>query len=425
MFGRGPDPSAIFVGPAHGELFNTCVQKVSGHVNILFLFLLTNYVLLQLKERTVLTTYRNNSFPHYDKLSLIIRLIRGQREGCGPSAQANVELEVPRKSASTDGLSIVPGPDVTQFPSQLPLGLSVPPTSTSSSAPSISSTLVTPSSLPHHPPIFQPSSSAYPLLPPPSPMFLQTISSAIQEPLACSPQPGPLSFPVHSPMFRFMHSAPPSSHSSGSRAGHDNLLYHGLPQESRPISFMAPPRASPYVFESQQTGDAIQPSAGGLPPQSVPATFLFSSQHPASHTSGSHQIDNATQQSQWEHRLAATQSLPSSRSSVKRRRTDEAPADDGSSLHSCFALEAPSVSSALVGITGAMNHLSTTLHLSTMQTTRAAHVIISTKDLTDNQKAYLYLYFCKNPHEAAPLSEMDPHFRMVLFNTVLEGMKSQ
>lgn len=87
------------------------------------------------------------------------------------------------------------------------------------------------------------------------------------------------------------------------------------------------------------------------------------------------------------------------------------------------------MASAIVGMTGAMNNLTSTIHQTSMQTDsaisqRTAKVINEADYLNAEEKALLYLYFCKQPAEASPLPDMDSNFRKAIFQIALAKLRS-
>ncbi len=80
--------------------------------------------------------------------------------------------------------------------------------------------------------------------------------------------------------------------------------------------------------------------------------------------------------------------------------------------------------SALVGMTGAMNNLTTMIHQTAMQSDQAAYgrsvkIISKASYLLPLQKARLSIYYSKNPLEASALEEMDPDFLKAVLELVL------
>jgi hypothetical protein len=91
---------------------------------------------------------------------------------------------------------------------------------------------------------------------------------------------------------------------------------------------------------------------------------------------------------------------------------------------------AAGMSSAIVGMTGAMNNLSTTLQQSVMQsgvsiTQQATHLINEAADLTDEEKAELCFYFCNQPAQASSLPAMSKEVRQATFRLTLQRIKQQ
>jgi hypothetical protein len=119
----------------------------------------------------------------------------------------------------------------------------------------------------------------------------------------------------------------------------------------------------------------------------------------------------------------------SSASSSKRKRTDAAlDADDTPLPSKRTAQGQPGMASAIVGMTGAMNNLTSTIHQTSMQTdaaisNRTAQVINEAEYLTAEEKALLFLYFCKQPAEASPLPDMDGNFRKAVFQIALAKLR--
>lgn len=121
---------------------------------------------------------------------------------------------------------------------------------------------------------------------------------------------------------------------------------------------------------------------------------------------------------------SVVQSTSSSRSSTKRKR-----ADAGRDIidDRLGGLGNPGMSSAIVGMTGAMNNLSTTIHHASMQSgvsvaQRVTHLISGAEYLTPDEKARLFFYFVNRPNEASPLVDMDPEFRKAIFQMVLQNL---
>jgi hypothetical protein len=83
--------------------------------------------------------------------------------------------------------------------------------------------------------------------------------------------------------------------------------------------------------------------------------------------------------------------------------------------------------SALVGMTGAMNNLTTTICETSMQSDReifghSVEIISKLPYLTPLQKAKLSLHYSKNPMEASALGKMDPEFLKASLELILDAL---
>src|SRR5258707_1144973 len=86
------------------------------------------------------------------------------------------------------------------------------------------------------------------------------------------------------------------------------------------------------------------------------------------------------------------------------------------------------MASALVGVTGAMNNLTTSLNAIQLPpdmsvSTAAVEVIEGTAGLSPKERASLYTYFVQNPKMAAPLPKLRPNGRAELFQQILEEIR--
>jgi hypothetical protein len=121
--------------------------------------------------------------------------------------------------------------------------------------------------------------------------------------------------------------------------------------------------------------------------------------------------------------------MSSSISSGKRKRIDAAPElSNRSSKRSSLGKDTPGISSALVGFTGAMMNLSTTIEQSSKQApasivNQTGKIINTSTYLSAHQKSQLYRYFSKHPDEASGLPDMDPDFRQAYFEDTLEELR--
>ena len=125
----------------------------------------------------------------------------------------------------------------------------------------------------------------------------------------------------------------------------------------------------------------------------------------------------------------------SSRSAGKRKHIDASldVSDDGlpskrPSRTPAHGRGAAGMSSAIVGMTGAMNNLSTTLQQSVMQsgvsiTQQATHLVNEANDLTAEEKAELCFYFCNQSAQASSLPAMSKEVRQATFRLILQRMK--
>ncbi len=140
------------------------------------------------------------------------------------------------------------------------------------------------------------------------------------------------------------------------------------------------------------------------------------------------QASNPIQQAALTHQPASQAFTTSSIGSSlgKRKRVDAAP-DSGSSKRTSVSKDTPGISSALVGVTGAMNTLLTSIHESNTRTPasmiqQAGQIISGTAYLTPQEKTKLYRYFCKESQDASALSDMDDDFRREFFKTLLSEL---
>ena len=83
--------------------------------------------------------------------------------------------------------------------------------------------------------------------------------------------------------------------------------------------------------------------------------------------------------------------------------------------------------SALVGMTGAINNLTTTIQQTAMQSDQAAFthsvkIISGALYLSPIQKARFSKYYSSNPLEASALEQMDPEFLKTSLDLVLQSL---
>lgn len=209
-------------------------------------------------------------------------------------------------------------------------------------------------------------------------------------------------------------------------------LASGACYQSAPVS-SSPLSPTSFIDPSLAAGPlALTP---GSHHQSVPASSLpFSIPYSSSDTSSSPIPSGSSvtspfmtggSQPNLEVRPILTRSK-SSASSSKRKRAD---ADDTLLPSKRTAQGQPGMASAIVGMTSAMNNLTSTIHQTSMQTdaaisNRTAQVINEAEYLTNNEKALLYLYFSNRPAEASPLPDMDGNFRKAVFQIALAKLQS-
>lgn len=374
-----------------------------------------NHFSLYEKTRRILETYRGQPFRLYSKLSIIMDNSRatGRFTHRGSTRFSDIDNESDHGSMDSLGQQ-TPQADSQQPPPESLSSFSHHDGSTSS-GPLSTLSLATPhSQLSHSPLNFKPLASGSSISASPSPFLqgypLPSTTPQIYIPPAYSPQQVPRFF------------------QQGATGGPIRRSV------SNPATTSALPFASTPLHTSSNHPSAFNPTMPLTASTSI--TPLRTSEH--QQDSSIHQsaleppyisenrASNPVQQSALVRQPLSPFTTSSVASSLKRKRVDAAP-ESSSSKRTSVNKDAPVISSAMVGVTGAMNSLSTRIHESNAQTPtsmiqQAGQILNATTYLSPREKTKLYRYFCKESQDASALPDMDDDFRQDFFNTLLSEL---